>query len=313
MPGAIGAMVLPSLLSGTALATTLGSAAPFVLGAAGGGLGNMLGGDDFWKGALGGLAGAGMSSMMPGMTSALGKAGLGDMAPIAANALRGGVTSGVMGGDPLQGALVGGVMGTQPMQQMASAGTNALRSMAGLAPLGDPAQAVAGGAGGMSADDYAMQEAAFKTGGMKPLPGAGGTTQNYLAGFMKPEVLLPAAASFGVGAMQTMAMEDMAERQLDLAREMDTGLGMRKDAANYAMNPDLIPGSPGYQAALNERRRALMRLHSAKGGLQGGALPAQLADSADQLLGDWYGYYSGTANRAGGAAYPNYQNMLRTA
>lgn len=325
MTAAVGAMLLPALLP-TSVMTALGTAGPLLAGALGGGIGNAVAGDDFWKGTLGGLAGGAFDLAAPGITNALGGS-LGDMAPIATNALRGSVMSGAGGGDVLQGAALGGLMGTQPMQQMAAQGTNALRSMAGLSPVGDPAQAVGGGqsstwANAFGGDTQMANQAASGIMGQDPgqavnMAGWGNPQQspmgNYLSGFLDPKVLVPAAAQVGMGLYNTMAQEDMADRQLELAREMDTGLGMRKQAAGYAMNPNSIPGSPGYQAALNERRRQLMRLQSAKGGLHGGALPRQLADSADKLLGDWYGYYSGTANRASNVPYPNYQNMLRTA
>lgn len=146
-------------------------------------------------------------------------------------------------------------------------------------------------------------------------PGGGSVLDpytNYLKGLMAPEKLIPALGQFGMDMYKTKLAEDMADKQMDLAREMDTGLGLRKQAARYATNPDSIPGSPGYQAALNERRRAQMRLASAKGGLRGGALPKQLSTASDELLGNWFQYYANTANRGGNVPYPNYQNMLRS-
>lgn len=301
MPGAIGAMVLPSLLQGTTLMTALKGAGPLIAAGLGGGLGNALAGGDFWKGTLGGLAGGALNMAMPQMTTAL-QGSLGDYAGIGANALRGGITSGVMGGNPLMGAALGGVMGTQPMQQYAQQATNALRNMAGLPVGGAPGMAAANAGGG------ATPGGAPQT---PPLGGGGG------GGTFMDKLLNPAALALGgmnmLGTMyQAEAQEDMLDKQMKLAREMDTGLGLRQQAAGYAMDPNSIPGSPGYQAALNERRRALNRLAAQRGMLNSGQLPGQLADAADEQLGAWYQNYANTANRAGGVPYPNYQNTLRS-
>lgn len=321
MPGFIGSVILPTILEGTALFEMLG---PTLTSALGGGLGSALGGGDFMRGAAGGLAGGAFDALSPEISGALG--GLGGYAPTAMNALRGALVSGVGGGDPLQGALFGGLMGTEAGKSISSSATNALRSVAGLDAKGAPGGidaaesawlnngTIPGQQPAQSAaiPSLAQRESAWLDNGTIPGAQQAGGAGNYFASLMKPEVIVPAAANFGMGMYQAAQAKDMANKQLALAREMDTGLGLRKQAAGFAMNPDSIAGSPGYQASMNEQRRQLNRLASARGMLNSGQLPAALSSAAEQQMGDWYRYYTDTANRGGNVPYPNYQNMLRT-
>jgi hypothetical protein len=276
--------------------------------------------------------------MMPGITNALG--GMGELAPYAANALRGGITSAAGGGDPLQGALLGTLMASPMGKSVTSGAENMARSVTGtqtassINPNG-VATGTAGGAPSMWGNNSLVSAQPATMGGdaasINPntgynmaaatgaptMPGAapqqsGSSWDNYMKDLMKPSVVVPALASYGMGMYQTAQAKDLAQQQLALARSQDTGLGVRQQAAGYASDPSTIPGSPGYMESEAARRRALMRLAAARGGLQGGALPGQLADASGAQMQDWWKYYSQTANgSAPSVQYPNYQNSLR--
>jgi len=284
MPAAVGALLLPTLLSGTTIASALGAAAPFVLGALGGGIGNRLAGGDFWRGAAGGLAG-GLLKAVP-FESML--SGLGGYANIGANALRGGLASAAGGGDPLQGAVLGAAMGTEPVQrtmnQLAVGAQKALlpgtmvQAPAPITEAGQPAPTtVAAGA----------------------IPGAAVPTA-------PPPPAAPPPQAFGTNLLNTMAQaaipaavmaygqKSMADANLNLARELDTGRGVRTQAANMLASGSFI-NDPAYQSEQLARQRRLNRLAAGAGLYHSGNLAEMTAEDEADLYNRWWNRYAALA------------------
>lgn len=335
MSGALGGGLGNLMSGGDFWKGTLGGLAGGMIPSGTGMMGNMLrGGLTAGIGGgnpLGGALFGGLMSGLPSLSALGGGSGAG---MLGANSVSNGVWS------PEHVTAYDTFMGNQmtpysdTMNPYYGGGQNALRSMSNAMTGGAGARVDMGGGATLMPASYSpepaisdnWQRAFGNDAAMRDV--AGGATMGMVQGtpvapqaaqgnsfldrILDPRVLAQAGASIFDTMYKTKAAEDMAKRQEKLAREMDTGLGLRKQAAGYAMNPDSIPGSPGYQAALNERRRQLNRLASSRGMLNSGQLPAQLAGAAEQQMGDWYRYYSDTANRGGNVPYPNYQNMLRT-
>lgn len=284
------------------LGGTLGSV---IGGALGGGIGSAATGGDFWKGAISGGISSGLGSTDwlgagDAMRGALGGTGLDSAASgIAMNALRGGVTSSLGGGNFLTGAATGALMPT-----VISGAKNALTGWGGATggldsggwgrSLDDVGMldAQAASMPSWSAPDGATQQAMLdaQVSGMNVgnpggnflskavnnlfSPQGGGKSGNTMPG----NTMLASLLNSGTNLYMNQQNAKAAEKYAGMA---DPYQGYRSgDAAAYndlLKNPAGIFNDPMYKAMAQQGDEALMRQAAAMGGIDSGALTSRIS------------------------------------
>lgn len=270
----VGASIGESLIGG-AVGSVIG-------GALGGGLGAEVSGGDFWQGALTGgigsaLGGAGGFLGAGGtVSSALGGGFVGD---IAASALRGGLTSGLSGGNFLEGALAGAVM-----PSVINAGSNILQGWGGTSGgdgmLGGSGTSQAWGGSGASDvvnQVYGQDATAWGNFLNTQQPAGWGDTFEKL---LDPKTLAPSLLNAGSNLYMQSKADKLAKQ---MAGQADPYAQFRgEDAAAYnalLKDPSSVYADPAYQEMAKRAREAVMRQAAQTGNLDNPGLYQTLQDN----------------------------------